>query len=76
MCSATAEGQGRALISVAELRRRYGLPRDMAYRAVEEGRIPSIAVGKRRFVVAAAADRVLGGTARTGEEPARAGNGR
>jgi len=42
---------GPAVLSIPEAGRYLGLSKASAYRAAKEGRIPTIAVGERRWVV-------------------------
>ena len=56
-----AEGQeGRAVLTVEEAGRLLGVSRGLAYEAVRRGEIPSVRIGRRILVPAAALRTLLG----------------
>lgn len=51
----------RATLTVDEVAKLLGVGRNNAYKAIEEGKIPSIRIGKRLVVPKQALDRLLNG---------------
>ena len=53
------ESEQLLVLSVEEAGRRLGIGRSLAYRAVREGEIPSVRIGRRLVVPVAALERML-----------------
>jgi excisionase family DNA binding protein len=55
-----AERESRAVLTVEEAGRLLGVSRGLAYEAVQRGEIPSVRIGRRILVPAAALRTLLG----------------